>query len=377
MGRMEELIQLLVEKGQHPRRTILDEAARTGKKLIGCFPPHTPDELVYAAGYLPVGLWGGSRQIKLADKYLQSFACSLMRSNLEFGMSGEYDMLDGVVIPLLCDHLKCVCDNWCIERKEMPTIPVSYVQQRRTEPGRRYMAREFEDTLRRLDELRGGSTSEEELLLACRIYDEWRLAMQAFVRAAAGHPEVITVTRRHYIMKSAYFLDRLYHTRLIRELTGLLHELPQVPFTGPRVVVTGVMVDAPEILAAFDELGIAVAADDLGQESRQFRSLNGTEGPACYRMADRLSRQDGDAFFHDLEKNRGPMLIGLVKEYGADGVIFNQMSFCDAEEFDYPVFRKELEAAGIPLLYMESSQYVESAEQIKTRLQGFRELLLS
>lgn len=377
MGRMEELIRLLVEKGQHPKRTILEEAARTGRRLIGCFPPHTPDELVYAAGYLPVGLWGGSRQIKLAGKYLQSFACSLMRSNLELGMSGEYRMLDGVIIPLLCDHLKCVCDDWCTELKDIPTIPVSYVQQRKTGPGKAYMAREFEDTLGRLDALRGGRTTEEALLDACQVYDQWRLVMGAFVKAAAEHPEVITATRRHYIIKSAYYLDRAYHTQLIRELTGLLNELPAVPFPGPRVVLTGVMVDAPEILAAFDELKIAVAADDLGQESRQFRALNGTEGGACCRMADRLSRQDGDAFFHDLEKKRGPMLIDMVKRFKADGVVFNQMSFCDAEEFDYPVFKKELEQAGIPLLYIESNQYVESAEQIKTRLQGFREMLLA
>lgn len=375
MGRTEELIQLLVDKGQHPKRTILEERERTGRHLIGCFPPHTPDELVYAAGYLPVGMWGGSRQIKLADKYLQSFACSLVRANLELGMSGAYEILDGVVIPLLCDHLKCVCDDWCVELKSITTIPVSYVQQRKTEPGKRYMAAEFQDALSRLDALRGGSTSEEELLRACRIYDEWRLAMRAFVRAAAEHPQTITVTRRHYIIKSAYYMDRRLHTQLIRELTGLLNQLPQESFVGPRVIVTGVMVDAPEILAAFDELGFSVAADDLGQESRQFRALNGTQGNACYRMADRLARQDGDAFFHDLEKSRGPMLIDLVKEYRADGVIFDQMSFCDAEEFDYPIFKRELEQAGIPLLYIENSQYVESAEQIKTRLQGFREML--
>lgn len=375
MGRMEELMELLVENGQHPKRTILNEAAKTGKKLIGCFPPYTPDELVYAVGYLPVGLWGGSRQIKLADKYLQSFACSLMRSNLELGMSGEYKMLDGVIIPLLCDHLKCIGDNWCIELKDMPTIRLSYVQQRKTEAGRQYMAREFEDTLHQLEELKGVKASEEDVLKACALYDDWRLAMREFVKAAAAHPDVVNVTKRHYIIKASYYMDKASYTPMIRELTDRLNALPPGKFNGPRVVLTGVMLDAPEILAAFDELNIAVVADDLGQESRQFRSLNGTEGSACYRMATRLSNQDGDAFFHDLKKNRGPMLIEMVRENHADGVIFDQMSFCDAEEFDYPVFRKELEEAGIPLLYIENNQYVESAEQIKTRLQSFKEML--
>ena len=186
---------------------------------------------------------------------------------------------------------------------------------------------------------------------------------------------MINATKRHYIIKAAYFMDRAYHTQLVRELTSELEKQPVGQYDGVRVVVTGVLLDAPELLAAFDDVGIAIAADDLGQESRQFRNLNGTEGTVFERMADRLALQDGDSFFHDVEKKRGPMLIQLAKDVHADGIIFDQMSFCDAEELDYPIFKRDIEEAGIPLLYIENNQYVESAEQIRTRLQSFREML--
>ena len=84
----------------------------TGKPAVGCFPLFVPEELVYAAGFLPVGLWGGISSFQKSNQYIQSFACSIMRANLELGLSGKYDMLKAALIPSQCDTLKCVCENF-------------------------------------------------------------------------------------------------------------------------------------------------------------------------------------------------------------------------------------------------------------------------
>ena len=47
------------------------------------------------------------------------------------------------------------------------------------------------------------------------------------------------------------------------------------------------------------------------------------------------------------------------------------MKFCDPEAFDYPLVKKDLEEAGVPLLSVEHDQLVESTEQPRTRIQGF------
>lgn len=46
--------------------------AETGNKAIGCFPVYTPEEIVYAAGMLPVGMWGGQTEVDLAKQYFSS-----------------------------------------------------------------------------------------------------------------------------------------------------------------------------------------------------------------------------------------------------------------------------------------------------------------
>ena len=51
------------------------------------------------------------------------------------------------------------------------------------------------------------------------------------------------------------------------------------------------------------------------------------------------------------------------------------MKFCDPEEFDYPIYKKELDDAGIPILYLEVDQQIDSFEQLRTRIQSYAEMI--
>ena len=78
MNQVETIIDFLCEGALNPAKSIETACRETGKEAVGCFPIYTPEELVYAAGFLPVGMWGGNTEIKLADRYLQGFCCSIM-----------------------------------------------------------------------------------------------------------------------------------------------------------------------------------------------------------------------------------------------------------------------------------------------------------
>ncbi len=119
-----------------------------------------------------------------------------------------------------------------------------------------------------------------------------------------------------------------------------------------------------------------MVADDLAQESRQFRTdvPDGDEEPLL-RLARQWSLIEGCSLAYDPQKKRVEMLIELVKTAGADGLIFCMMKFCDPEEFDYPIIAEQFEAAGIPLLYLEIDQQQQSLERERTRIQSFAEML--
>jgi len=84
---------------------------------------------------------------------------------------------------------------------------------------------------------------------------------------------------------------------------------------------------------------------------------------------------EGCSLVYDPEKKRGDMLLDLVRHNDADGVIVCMMKFCEPEEYDYPVYKKQLEDANVPVLYLEIDQQMKNNEQARTRIQGFLEML--
>lgn len=372
----QDTIKKLENAALYPDKTVAESIRNSKKDAIGCFPIYTPEEILYAAGMLPVGMWGGPTALKLADRYLQSFCCSIMRSNIEYGMKGTYNILKGIVVPTFCDTLKCICENWKVAVPQIPIVPVVYPQNRNLEAGFSYLMTEFKRVKSEIEKLAGRPIPDSALEDAWEVYEEYRKTMRRFSEIAAEYPQIIGAKTRHLILKAGWFMDkREYADDIKRIIDGLKKEEKQ-PFEGKRIIATGLLAEPTELLDIFEENQIAIVGDDLAQESRQFRTEGRAEGSFWERMAHRIADQKGDAFLYEEEKTRGSMLIEMAKKRKADAAVVFMMKFCDPEEFDYPIYKKELESAAIPHLYLEIDQQLESFEQIRTRVQSFAEMLI-
>lgn len=374
MNHVQTTIDSLCERALHPARTISGVCKETGREAVGCFPLYTPEELVYAAGFLPAGMWGGNTEIKLADRYLQGFCCSIMRANIEYGMKGTYNKLRAILLPTLCDTLKCICENWKVAVPQIPIIPVIYPQNRLLPAGEIYLKQEFTRVKEELEKLSGRPITEKDLENAFGVYEEYRKAMRAFCDVAADHPKTIHAKARHLIIKAAYFMDKMSYTKEITALTEALAAMP-TENCAVRVVATGLMAEPLGVLDMLTQNDIAIVADDLAQESRQFRTPAREKGDVISKMVWRIVDQRGCPFLYEEEKTRGQMLIDLKKKYHAAAVVTLLMKFCDPDEFDYPVYKAELEQAGIPQLYLEMEQQMDGFSQVRTRIQSFAEMM--
>lgn len=370
-------IEQLCDAALHPGKTILATREETGKDLVGCFPIHTPEEIVYAAGCVPVGMWGGRTEIQLADKYLQSFCCSIMRTNVELAMRGTYDMLKAVIIPTFCDTMKCIVENMKLAMPKVPTIAMAYPQHRTLSAGVEYTVSEIKRVRHQLELILGKIITERQIEEAFAVYEDYRQAMRRFTETSAEHPDIITARKRHLLIKAGQFMDKSIYTRMIKEISrGLEDELPS-GFQGTRVVVTGLLSEPIEMLDIFDENHVAIGADDLSLGSRLWRTSTRRDvNDVFQKMACRIADQEGDTFLYEPEKKKGQMLVDMAEECRADGIIVLMMKFCDPEEYDYPIYKEEVEAASVPMLYLEIDQQLTSFEQIRTRVQSFTEMLL-
>ena len=373
MANVTELIQELCEAGRHPQRTIAASMKETGREAVGMFPLFLPEELIYAAGFLPVGLWGGITSFQLADQYLQSFCCNIIRANMELAMNGSYNFLKGILVPSQCDTLKCACENMKVAMPDTPIIGVTIPHNRTTSGAHQQLLAEFDYLMEELTKLQP-APRHFHLEEAFQIYEEYRRVMMEFVALVPRHLNTISAKTRHYLIKAAHFMDKAVYTEKMCAIVESLKVMPQETFQGVRFVATGIMIDTDPVLDLLGELNITITDDLLCHESLQFRTPTREGGDVLSKMAYRLLDIKGASPLYDPGKPRGNLLADMVEATHSDAVLFCLTKFCDPDAFDQPLVKKDLDRRGVRVLNIEMDQHVESVGQLRTRIQGFLEM---
>ena len=356
-------------------RAQYEKALAEGKKIVGVMPYFCPEELVYAAGMLPFGLWGAEMQASESKRYFPAFICSILHTTLEMGLRGELNDLSAIMIPISCDSLKGMGANWQYGVKTVPVINVAYAQNRKIAAGVEFTLSQLKKIKAQLEEISGAAISDEAIAKAVAIYNENRAAICAFSDAVGQRPGVITPAERSAAIKAGFFMDRAEHTAALNKLTEEILAAPAARWKGLKVVTTGIMADSPQLLQIFEENSIAVVADQIAQESVDARYPTPVTEEPMLGMAQRYGAIEGCSVLYDPVKERGHQLVELAKAAGADGVIWVMTKFCDPEEFDYVPVKRMLDAAGVPLLAVEIDQQMVNYEQARNAVLTFAEML--
>ena len=375
MRTAKEIINEFKAIADNPRKAMDDYKKETGKGAVGIMPVYCPEEIVHAAGYLPIGMWGAQKkQISKARTYLPPFACSIMQSVMELQLEGVYDDLEAVIFSVPCDTLKCMSQKW---NRPVPAIVFTHPQNRKIakDAANVFAREEFNIVKEKLEDILDVHISNKAIKNSIAVYNENRAACREFSDVAAEYAAVVTPSDRHAVIKARWFMEKSRHTALVKELIAALKAEPAPEFKGKKIIVTGIQVEPYDVLDIFQENGFAIVADDLAQETRNFRQDVPDDDDALMALARAWNEFDGCSLATDANKPKGQMIIDAVKKYGADAVVVCMMKFCDPEEFDYPILLQEFEAAGVKNLYIEVDQESTAFEQVKTRIQTVAEIL--
>ena len=375
MRTAKEIINEFKAIADNPRKAMDDYKKETGKGAVGIMPVYCPEEIVHAAGYLPIGMWGAQKkQISKARTYLPPFACSIMQSVMELQLEGVYDDLEAVIFSVPCDTLKCMSQKW---NRPVPAIVFTHPQNRKIakDAANVFAREEFNIVKEKLEDILDVHISNKAIKNSIAVYNENRAACREFSDVAAEYAAVVTPSDRHAVIKARWFMEKSRHTALVKELIAALKAEPAPEFKGKKIIVTGIQVEPYDVLDIFQQNGFAIVADDLAQETRNFRQDVPDDDDALMALARAWNEFDGCSLATDANKPKGQMIIDAVKKYGADAVVVCMMKFCDPEEFDYPILLQEFEAAGVKNLYIEVDQESTAFEQVKTRIQTFAEIL--
>jgi len=145
-----------------------------------------------------------------------------------------------------------------------------------------------------------------------------------------------------------------------------------------RVVMVGSEIDDPSLIKLTEEAGALVVADRFCFGSfpgRQVIELSDSED--ALTQICRRYMEDGQCprFMNtDKIKERQTYVDALAKEYKADGIIYQQMKFCDYWGYERAFASKKMrEEYGYPVLSVDRPYVVGSSGQLRTRVQAFVE----
>ena len=367
---------------------LVQQAKADGKLALGYTCYFVPEVLLNLPGCFASRLRApGTGSIDVGTYYMSSKICSYTRSILERGIEGGFDYLDALLSSETCQMMHRGHEHFEIldlVKKNNPRFFMTMMDVPFNDSPAAIDHYEEQLRTKLLDPLHdklGVDTSDDAILAAIEAHNELCSLVRELgdMRKRDDPPitgyefhviQLVTLTCPQYLI-----MDKLRETLeevRTRETDG---KRPRA-----RIVLTGSEIDDPEFTKLLEDCGAAVVADRYCYGSlpgrEEIEILHG-ETPLRAVARHYLKTSQCPRFMNRGKADgRKEYIRELVREYKADGVIYNQMKFCEFWSYERVLGVHVLsEEMGIPTIGIERDYTLASAGQLRTRFQAFIESL--
>lgn len=347
---------------------------RTGGKVLGYRCLQVPEEIAWAAGMLPYPLYGTAEPVKLADSYLQACTCELVRNLFDHGLDGRLAFLDGLALANTCDALRHFADNWRGYVEGVPLHVVNNPQKLFTERNHDYFMEELRRYRSWVEGIAGRRADDEALHDAIVAHNETRRLLRELYTLREEDPPGLGGDEALDIVMAASVLPKAEASRLVREAIDELRSREPEDRDGPRIMVTGSLVDHPALIRMIEEEGGVVVVDDLCTTTRYFWTTVDEEGDPMEALYRHVNTRPSCACMHPAEA-RFEHLFGLVERFDVEAVIDLNLKYCHPFSYEAGLLKAELERRDLPTSVLEVGHDMSGHGQLRTRIQAFIEML--
>ncbi len=344
------------------------KAAKPGRKVIGYLPVYIPEELIHAAGMLPLGVSGGGDQMEVihGDAYYQSYICRIPRSTLELGITNRLDFVDGMVFPSICDVIRNLSGMW---KLKFPDVYVRYLdvpQNFKDDLGGEFYQNEMRELLAGLEELSGRKVTDDAIRNSIRVYNINRDLMRQLYQLRSAEPWNVPTTELYLLSRAGLMITVEEHNEMLENyLAAAAQEEDRPRRDNCRVIINGSFCEQPPLglIKSIEMAGCYVVDDDYIQINRWLKEEVPSSGDPIAALASAFLHHSADtaAKYAEKEEDVGRQLLEAVSEHNAEGVIFAAPSFCDPALLWRPMLADKVAARKIPHI---SFKYAENSGQM-------------
>lgn len=352
-----------------------DWKARTGGQVVATMCTYTPEELLIAAGMLPVRVLGAHEPQNVTEPHIFGMFCPFCRDSLAQGLLGRFDYADGVTLTQSCIQYRQAFNSW---RMHVPTVKWDYYlpmpNDVQSPHARKAHYEEVQSFRTFLQALTGRELTDARLREALEIVDEnRRLLRELFDLRKQSNPQV-TGVEALYASLTAQFVDKAEHNQELKRVLAAVKSRNLNRPEGIRFMTIGSENDDIAFMAMVESVGATIVVDDQCSGTRYFWNASKPESDVVKAIADRYCDRPACPTKDYPNHTRFDHVLGLAKDYNVQGAVFLQQKFCDPHEGDYPDLKRHLEENGIPTLFLEFD-ITNPIGPFRIRIEAFLETL--
>lgn len=372
---------------QEANNELVQQAKSEGKLCIAYTCYHIPEVLLNLDNCFSTRLRAPrTGSMDIATYYMSSYLCGYSKALVERGIEGGYNHLNALIGSETCSEM-----NRCYEHFEIlnlvnndkffvsiPDAPFKIMPHTV-----KHMKQQLQTkVLDKLHEVYGVDISETAMRRAVEEHNEvCRLITEIGEYRKEDNPR-ITGYEFHILNLISYVCPKYLILDKLRETAEELktRKPDEKKDFRAKVVVVGSEIDDPDFIKLMEESGARVVADRFC-----FGSLPGREEIHLSENGDVLE----EIILHYMNTSQCPRYMSqdkvhgrkeyvkqLVEEYHAEGVIYEQLKFCEYWGYERALASHIItNDYGIPSVTVDRQYTASASGQLRTRVQAFVESL--
>lgn len=368
--------------GVRPQELI--KAQEEGKKVFGTFCVYVPDELIFAANAIATGLCGGSQfWVPGGEKVLPTNTCPLIKASVGARLDRTcpfFRIADMYIGETTCDGKK---KAWEILGEDVP-VHVMDLPQMKREKDIKAWAEEIKELKKVIEEFTGNKVTAESLNESIKLINNKRKALSRLYECRKADKVPISGRDALVISQIAFYDDPARFTQMTNKLCDELEQrikdgISVVKEGTKRILLTGTPLAVPnwKLHNIIETSGAVVVCEEMCTGTRYFENLVDETKTTIDEQIDALANRYMGINCACFTPNTGRIddIIRLAKEYKVDGVIDVNLKFCSLYDVEGYTVERALKEAGIPVMGIETDYTDNDAEQLRTRIGAFIEMI--
>jgi len=365
----------------------LKEEKEKGVKIIGTVCNMVPEELIYAAGGIPIRLCSGHHSsVKPGEEFYPRDSCPLIKSFIGSTVAGNplFEMCDVIIVPTTCDGKKKIGE---LLNDYKPVWTMELPHNKESIFSKKYWLSQNRILKKRLENLTKKKINRRKLQNAIKLLQMRQDVAKRLLNIQKSDMPVISGIDYYITIQSAFFDTAERWTRKTKELceeleSNLKSEKYIKSNTASRFLFTGAPAIMPnlKIPLLIESLDANITVDETCSGSQYFYDPVVVEEWTVSQMMKAISERylmPSVCPCFVKSEDRIDKLLDMIKEYKIDGVIYHTLRLCVLFDIESKKIKDIMEEKNIPFIYLNTDYSKEDQEQLRTRIEAFNEIVSS